>query len=204
MKSLSEAGEEYSVKLVHWAANACPLPVHDANSANTRLPTASRSVTRRPSVLTCVQLRPPVWVTHSSGPNAHPSVRLRNLIWLTPVAPAGAPVSGAGTPVQVWPALSVRATEVQYGVAHWPWVPAWPITQPVCAPTNVTEVGRKLAGTGAVAAIDDVEPTPTPKASAAASMRPPMSRRGSGSPTWHWRAARPPRPTWWPGSAPAS
>ncbi len=102
------------MKLVHPAANACPLPVHDANSANTRLPTVSRSVTRSPWVLTCVQVCPPVWVTHSSGPNAQPSVRLRNLIWLTPVAPSGAPVTGAGTPVQVPPPSSVRAIEVQY------------------------------------------------------------------------------------------
>jgi hypothetical protein len=43
----------------------------------------------------------------------------------------------------------VRATEVQYCVAQWPGVPAWPITQPVCVPMNVTELGRKLAGTGA-------------------------------------------------------
>ena len=74
---------------------------------------------------------------------------MRNLIWLTPVAPSGAPVTGAGTPVQVPPPLSVRAIEVQYWVAQWPGVLAWPITQPVCVPMNVTEVGRKLAGTGA-------------------------------------------------------
>ena len=79
-----------------------------------------------------------------------PSVlKLRNLIWLTPVAPSGPPVTGAGTPVQVPPPLSVRAIEVQYWVAQWPGVLAWPITQPVCVPMNVTEVGRKLAGTGA-------------------------------------------------------
>ena len=137
------------MKLVHPAANACPLPVHDANSANTWLPTVSRSVTRSPLVLTCVQVCPPVWVTHSSGPNAHPSCKLRNLIWLTPVAPSGPPVTGAGTPVQVPPPLSVRAIEVQYWVAQWPGVLAWPITQPVCVPMNVTEVGRKLAGTDA-------------------------------------------------------
>ena len=106
------------MKLVHPAANACPLPVHEANSAKARLPTVSRSVTRSPSVSTCVQVCPPVWVTHSSGPNAHPSFRLRNLTWLTPVVPSGAPVSGAGTPAQVRPALPVRASEVQYGVAQ--------------------------------------------------------------------------------------
>ena len=82
-----------------------PPPVHDAHSANTRLPTVSRSVTRSPWVSTGAQVLPPVWVTHSSGPNAHPSFRLRNLIWLTPVAPSGAPVSGAGTPAQVLPGV---------------------------------------------------------------------------------------------------
>ena len=129
------------MKLVQWAPNACPLPVQDANSANARLPTVSRSVTRSPWVSTCVQVCPPVSVAHSSGPNAQPSVRLRNLTWLTPVAPSGAPVIGACTPAQVRPALSVRAIEVQYWVAQWPGVPAWPITQPVSVPTNVTEVG---------------------------------------------------------------
>src|SRR5262249_51183829 len=55
---------------------------------------------------------------------------------------------GAGTPVQLRPASSVRATEVQYWVAQWPGGPAWPITQPVRTPTKVTEAGRKLPGTG--------------------------------------------------------
>ena len=36
------------MKLVHRAANAWPPPVQEANSANTRLPTVSRSVTRNP------------------------------------------------------------------------------------------------------------------------------------------------------------
>ena len=40
-------------------------------------------------------------------------------------------------------------------MAQWPGVLAWPITQPVRVPMNVTEVGRKLAGTGA--AVDDGE-----------------------------------------------
>ena len=124
--------------------------MHDAHSAYTRLPAVSRSVTRSPSVSTGVQVLPPVWVTNRPGPNAHPSVRSRNLIWPTPVAPSGAPVSGAGTPDQVLPASSVRATEVQYCVAQWPGVPAWPITQPVWEPTKVTEVGRKSGGTGGI------------------------------------------------------
>ena len=98
---------------------------------------------------TRVQVWPPSWVANSSGPNAQPSAAFRNLIWLTPVAPSGAPVSGAGTPAQVFPASSVRATEVQYWVAQWPGVPAWPITQPVSVPMKVAEVGWKLAGTGA-------------------------------------------------------
>ena len=89
-----------------------------------------------------------MWVENSSGPYAHPSFRSRNLIWLSPVAPSAAPAIGAGTPVQVRPALSVRATEVQNWVAHWPGVRAWPITQPVRVPMKVTEVGRKSPGTG--------------------------------------------------------
>ena len=106
------------MKLVQAAAKAAPLPVQDANSANTRSPTVSRSVTRIPSVPTWVQVWPPLWVAHSPGPNAHPSLVLRKRIWLTPVAPSGGPVTGAGTPLQVFPASSVRATEVQYCVAH--------------------------------------------------------------------------------------
>ena len=43
----------------------------------------------------------------------------------------------------------MRATDVQNWVAQWPGVSAWPITQPVRVPTKVTEVGRKLPGTGA-------------------------------------------------------
>ena len=62
----------------------------------------------------------------------------------------GAPVIGAGTPTQLAPALSVRATDVQYGVAQWPGVPAWPMTHPVSLPTNVTEVAAKSGGTWAV------------------------------------------------------
>ncbi len=73
---------------------------------------------------------------------------MRNLIWLSPEAPSGAPAIGAGTPVQVLPASSVRATDVQNWEAQWPGVRAWPITQPVLVPTKVTEVGRKLPGTG--------------------------------------------------------
>ena len=43
----------------------------------------------------------------------------------------------------------MRATDVQYRVAHrWPGTPAWPMTQPVCRPTNVAEVAAKSAGTG--------------------------------------------------------
>jgi hypothetical protein len=73
---------------------------------------------------------------------------LRNRIWLTPVALSPAPVSGAGTPVQLSPASSVRATDVQNSVAQCPGVPACPITQPVSVPMKVTEEGRKSAGTG--------------------------------------------------------
>ena len=34
-------------------------------------------------------------------------------------------------------------------MAHWPGVPAWPITQPVSVPMKVADVGSKVAGTGA-------------------------------------------------------
>ncbi len=70
---------------------------------------------------------------------------------LTPVAPFGPPVSGAGPPCQLCPALSVRATDVQMNaslLAQVPGVPACPITQAVCELTNVTDVGWKLGGTG--------------------------------------------------------
>ena len=102
---------------------------------------------------TAVQCWPPSCVAYSWGPNAQPSSVLRNRIWLTPDAPSGAPAAGAGTPYQLRPALSVRATDVQYWVAHrWPGTPAWPMTQPVCRPTNVAEVAAKSAGTGGGAA----------------------------------------------------
>ena len=154
VQSSVQAGEEYSVKLVHPLANAAPRPVQVAKTANTQSPTVSRSVTRCPWVSTCAQTCPPSWVAHSSGPNAHPSSRLRNRIWLTPVAPSAAPVSGAGTPAQLSPASSVRATDVQNSVAHCPGVPACPITQPVSVPTKVTEEGRKSAGTGSTGAAE--------------------------------------------------
>ena len=89
-------------------------PVQDANSPNARSPTVSTSVTRSPSVATWAQVLAAVVVAYSSGPNAHPSAPFRNRIWLTPAAPSGGPASGAGTPLQVFPASSVRATEVQY------------------------------------------------------------------------------------------
>src|SRR6185369_5811908 len=57
------------------------------------------------------------------------------------------PAIGAGTPLQFLPASRVTATDVQNWLAQWPGVRAWPITQPVRVPTNVTEVGRKLPGT---------------------------------------------------------
>src|SRR5579859_3998469 len=148
VQSSAQDGEEYSVKLVHPLANAAPLPVQVANTANTRSPTVSRAVTRCPWVSTCAQACPPLWVAHSSGPNAHPSARLRNRIWLTPLAPWAAPVSGAGAPVQLFPVSSVRATDVQNSVAQCPGVPACPIPQPVSVPTKVTEEGRKSGGTG--------------------------------------------------------
>lgn len=83
------------------------------------------------------------------GPNAQPFSAFRHLSWLTPVAPSGAPVTGAGTPVHVFPASPVRASEVQYPVAQRPGELAWPSTHPVPVPVNVTELGRKSGGTAA-------------------------------------------------------
>ena len=66
-----------------------------AQTANTRRPLASSAVTRRPPVAIWVQLRPALWVAHSCGPNAQPSLRVRNRIWLTPVGPFGPWAGGA-------------------------------------------------------------------------------------------------------------
>ena len=65
---------------------------------------------------------------------------------------SAAPVSGAGTPVQLSPASSVPVTDMQNSVAQYPGVPACPITGPVSVPTKVTGEGRKSAGTGSGAA----------------------------------------------------
>src|ERR1019366_7186613 len=125
--------------------------VHCAHTANARSPRASNAVTRIPPVLTCVQVWPPSWVANNSGPNAQPSSVSRKRIWLTPADPSGAPVTGARTPYQVAPPLSVRAIDVQscLMMGQWPGVPAWPSTHPVCVPIKVTDVAAKLAGTGA-------------------------------------------------------
>ena len=70
-------------------------------------------MTRAPLVSTWIQCFAPSSVAHSSGPKAQPSFWLRNLTPLTPLDPLGTPVSGAAPPCQLWPALSVRAIEVQ-------------------------------------------------------------------------------------------
>ena len=89
-------------------------------------------------------------MAYNCGPNAQALTPFRDRIWLTPVPPSGAPVTGAGTPCQVEPPSSVAATEVQtsgLGGPQCPGVPAWPITHPVLVDTNVTEEAAKLAGT---------------------------------------------------------
>jgi hypothetical protein len=48
----------------------------------------------------------------------------------------------------------VPASDVQYCVAQWPGVPAWPITAPT-VPIIVIDVGRKLAGTAPPDAVVD-------------------------------------------------
>src|SRR5690349_721786 len=96
--------------------------------------TVSRSVTRIPWVGICVQVSPPSWVAYSCGPNAQALTPSRERIWPAPVAPFGAPVTGACEPCQVLPLSLVMAIEVQsyaLGGPHYPGVPAWPITHPV-------------------------------------------------------------------------
>ena len=117
------AGLEYRLKRVHCAAKLDPVPEQEPKMAKARSPTVSRSVTRSPPVFTGFQVPPPSWVENSSGPKAQPLVVLRNRIWPTPVGPAGRRPFGAGPPDQVCPASSVRATEVQYEVAHCPGTP---------------------------------------------------------------------------------
>ena len=67
---------EYSVCPVQPAAQLAPVPEHRAQTAKTRWPAVSSAVTRNPPVLICCQLRPPLWVAHNCGPNAHPSLVL--------------------------------------------------------------------------------------------------------------------------------
>ena len=67
-----------------------------------------------------------------------------------PVAPSGGPAAGARTAAQVRPPSPVRTTEVLASLLAPE--PAWPITQPVAVPTNVTELGSKLPGTGSAVA----------------------------------------------------
>src|ERR1700690_332741 len=153
-QSLPAAGEDHRAKDPHPAAKPDPVPVQSwPSTANASLPTVSRLSTRSEPVEIFAQDWPPSWVAHSSGPKAHPLSRSRNRIWPTPADPSGGPVSGACTPYQDAPVLSVRATDVQYCVAQSPAVPAWPITQPVCRPTKVAEVGSKCAGTGGSAGV---------------------------------------------------
>jgi hypothetical protein len=122
---------EYRPADVQPAAHAPPVPVHRAQTANTRRPAVSSASTRSPPVLTWLQAWPPSWVAHRPGPNAHPSVPSRNRSWLTPADPSGAPVTGALTPCQLRPPSPVPASDVQmsgFGPLHWPGVPAWPST----------------------------------------------------------------------------
>src|SRR5262249_56180028 len=90
--------------------------------------------------------RRPGWWSSTWGRSAQRWPPSRNRSWLTPVAPSGAPASGADTPYQVWPPSSVAAMEVQmlgWGGPHWPGVPAWPSTQPAVVDTKVTEETAK-------------------------------------------------------------
>src|SRR5690348_14753066 len=144
------AGLEYREKLVQPAAKSAPVPAQRAQIANATPLTVSRPVTRIPWVGIRCQVRPLSWVAYNCGPNAHPWTPSSDLTWLTPVPPSGGPVTGAGMPCQIWPASSVRASEVQMlgsGGPQWPGVPTWPMTHPVDWETNVTEEAAKFGGT---------------------------------------------------------
>src|ERR1019366_894938 len=119
------AADEYSEKLSQCAPYAAPSPPQLARSAKARLPAVSRPVTLSPEVCSCRQWPPLSWLTHSCGPKAQPSL-LRKRIWLTPVAPRGAPVSGALTPYQLAPQLDGPASDVQERAAHPARAPAPP------------------------------------------------------------------------------
>src|SRR5215472_9270772 len=112
--------------------------------------TVSRSITRIPWVGMCAQVCPPSWVANNCGPNAQALVPFRERIWLAPVPPFGALVTGACEPCQVLPPSLVIAIEVQsyaFGGPQCPGAPAWPITHPVSTDTKVTDEAAKLSGT---------------------------------------------------------
>jgi len=132
------------VKPVQCDAKSGPVPVQRAHTANTCCPRVSSAVTRRPPVGIWVHVWPPSWVAHSCGPNAQPSLSVRNRTWLTPVAPAGPWVGGGVTARHAAPPASVRWSTTQPGAAgrsHRPAGTACPITQPVETPTKVTDSG---------------------------------------------------------------
>ena len=110
--------------------------------ANARSPTVSRSVTRSPSVSTWRPGLPAVVGREQLRPE-RPAVvaRLRNLIWLTPVAPSAGPASGAGTPGQVCPASSVRPPRCSTGWRSAQACPPGRSPSRCAVPTKVTEVG---------------------------------------------------------------
>ena len=134
---------------VYWVQLAMVFPVLPAggvqspNNAKARPLAVSRSVTAEPPVFTECQCSPPSSVAQSSGPNAQPYFALRNRSPVTPVAAIGPPTAGAGSPCQVRPPSSVRATDVQIlefcCAPQWPGVPAGPMIQPVVSESQVTE-----------------------------------------------------------------
>src|SRR5215471_7614963 len=136
------AGLEWTANSVQREAKPAPVPAQCAQTENTCWPLASRAVTRQLWVGICVHVCPPSWVAHSCGPKAQPSLRFRNRIWLTPVAPSGPWAGGAWMGRQVAPALSVRCKAMQAGAvarSHRPAGIVWPITQPVETPAKVTD-----------------------------------------------------------------
>src|SRR6476619_5326939 len=94
------------------------------------------------------QVAPPSWVTHSSGPNAQPSLAFANRRAEMPV-PASSTglrptvVLGAGMGGRIVPPSVVWTIAGQRPASHG----TLPRTQPTFDETKVAEIGAKPAGT---------------------------------------------------------
>ena len=124
-------------------------PQAAATTASTLPPAVSSASTRAPAPrLTRVQVVPPLWVDHRSGPNTQPSAGSAKRTSDTPTVLNWAVLArgsfGAGMPTHCAPSSVVRTKEV-HGAS---WHGAVPNTQPSEAETNVAEVAAKPTGTG--------------------------------------------------------